>query len=507
MTDIPASELSTVSRFDDSVFISYSHADNVPFGLELGHGERSWVSFLGEELAKRLRMVSGDETSVWRDPKLQGNDVFAEELVERLARCAVLVSVCSPKYLSSEWCRRELEEFVRVADSTGGLQVGTKSRVFKVVKTPVERDDFPAPLEPLLGYEFYGVESDGDTREFLLMHHPEGLVLFYQKLDDLVRDIARLLDQIDEDPGSDEPRDQEIRSVFLANTSSDIARYRDDLERELDRRGHRVLPDQAMPLVVDQLSQVVDADLDNARLSVHMLGARYGTRPEGDERSIAHIQLDLAREAAADGGLTQLIWLPESLEAVEGHQQELIDDLEKAEVGLSIELVRGSFESFKTYVLDRLAEPDSTGSASEVDLSTRRVYLVHDAVDRAAATGLREQLEARGLRVMTPLGEGTEAEIRELHQESMVLTDAVLIYYGEASEHWARMKINDLIKARGWGRQAPFLATGVVVGPPETPAKAGFHTSEALVIVTGDRRETPALERFLIDLERSGTSR
>jgi hypothetical protein len=35
----------------------------------------------------------GEKPKIWRDPKLQGNDVFAEELLARLAKAALLLAV------------------------------------------------------------------------------------------------------------------------------------------------------------------------------------------------------------------------------------------------------------------------------------------------------------------------------------------------------------------------------------------------------------------------------
>ena len=109
----------------------------------------------------------------------------------------MLVSVCSPRYLHSEWCRRELDEFVHAAQAGPGMQVGTKSRVFKVLKTPVPVDEQPEPLRSLLGYEFYE-ESPADhrVREYLLNPAPEERWKFYARVDDLAQDIAGLLDDL-----------------------------------------------------------------------------------------------------------------------------------------------------------------------------------------------------------------------------------------------------------------------------------------------------------------------
>jgi hypothetical protein len=68
--------------------------------------------------------------------------------------------VLSPRYVKSEWCRKELQEFIRAAERSGGVFINSKSRIFKVVKFPVPRDQHPAEIEGLLGYEFFREDPD-----------------------------------------------------------------------------------------------------------------------------------------------------------------------------------------------------------------------------------------------------------------------------------------------------------------------------------------------------------
>ena len=49
--------------------------------------------------------------------------------------------------------------------------------------------------------------------------------------------------------------------------------------------------------------------------------------------------------------------------------------------------------------------------------------------------------------------EGSESEVREVHETSMVLSDAVLIYYGNCTEHWVRMRLLDLVKVPAGGAE------------------------------------------------------
>ncbi len=118
--------------FEFDVFVSYAHLDNT----SADEHHKGWVAKLHETLDRRLAQLLGKPTRIWRDPKLKGNDVFEEVLVERVKRAAVLVSVVSPRYVRSEWTIRELNEFLKAAEQQGGVQIRDKSRIFKVLKTP-----------------------------------------------------------------------------------------------------------------------------------------------------------------------------------------------------------------------------------------------------------------------------------------------------------------------------------------------------------------------------------
>src|SRR5262245_2385705 len=119
-------------HFEHNLFISYAHIDNEP----LTPGEKGWVSRFHTSLKTILSMRLGHNARIWRDEKLQGNDVFSDEIVARFKQSAALVSIVTSRYLNSEWCTREAREFCQSADQTGGLALGNKSRVFKILKNP-----------------------------------------------------------------------------------------------------------------------------------------------------------------------------------------------------------------------------------------------------------------------------------------------------------------------------------------------------------------------------------
>ena len=225
--------------FDTDAFISYAHLDNV----ELVEGHKGWVANLHRALEVRVGQLLGKTPHIWRDPKLTGNDFFAQTLVERLQRVAALVSVVSPRYVRSEWALRELAEFSKAAQQQGGLRWHDKARIFKVVKTPVPIELHPPELQALLGYEFFTVHPEtGRVRELDEVFGPEAQRDFWIKLDDLAHDIVRLLEIVEGVSPTTAERGTAV--VYLAETTSDLREQRESIKRDLEQHGHTVLPEQ-----------------------------------------------------------------------------------------------------------------------------------------------------------------------------------------------------------------------------------------------------------------------
>src|SRR4029077_17300433 len=137
--------------FENDVFISYAHIDD----MALMEGQKGWISSFHRALDIRLGQLLGRPPRIWRDPELQGNEVFADRLVEKLPGVAILVSIISPRYMKSDWCLRELHEFIKSGNRLDGVRVGHKTRVFKIVKTPVPLDQQDPDLQHMLGYDFF----------------------------------------------------------------------------------------------------------------------------------------------------------------------------------------------------------------------------------------------------------------------------------------------------------------------------------------------------------------
>ena len=80
-------------KFDHHAFISYAHIDNEP----LTPGQKGWVAQFHATLQRMLSQRLGEKARIWRDDKLEGNDMFAQEITEALKQVAAeRVSALSP---------------------------------------------------------------------------------------------------------------------------------------------------------------------------------------------------------------------------------------------------------------------------------------------------------------------------------------------------------------------------------------------------------------------------
>jgi hypothetical protein len=508
--------------FENDVFISYAHIDDLP----LVEGQKGWISSFHRALDIRLAQLMGRQPSIWRDPKLQGNDIFGDRLVQRLPRVALLVSVLSPRYVRSEWCMRELNEFVKATAATGGLRQGNKARVFKIVKTPVPIAQQPPEFQALLGYDFFNVDPEvGRARELSQTGDPESQRLYWLKLDDLAHDIADFLGRMEQGgaaisvPGAaaaGEPEDS--KAVYLAETSFDLREERDVIRRELLGHGLTVLPDRPLPLVGPEVEDAVTEMLDRCSMSIHLIGKNYGLIPEGATESIVVMQNELAIQRGVTGDFSRLVWLPPGLASEEERQVRFIERLQTdARIQEGADILQTPLEDFKSVALRRAAPEKLAGAAPEApapDASLpavpvgagegedglTRVYLIHDQRDGDGPHELLDYLFGQGYEVIVPVFEGDEAEVRQEHEQSLSVCDGVVVYYGTANELWLRRKLREIQKSAAFGRKKPLAGKAIVVAPPESPTKKRLRTHEALVIDQQAGFDPSPIKQFLEQL-------
>jgi len=475
-------------NFQGDAFISYAHMDDV----ELVEGRKGWVTNLHRALEIRVGQLLGKPAEIWRDPKLEGNDDFGETLLERLRRVASLVSVVSPRYVKSEWARRELTEFWKAAEEQGGIQVGNKARIFKVLKTPVPLEAHPAELRPFLGYQFFNIDPDtGRVRELNEVFGPEAQRDFWMRLDDLAHDVCCLLETVHSSGTAVLPRyNEQERAVYLAETTFDLREQREIIKRDLQQHGYTVLPNSPLPHVESEVEEAVRRDLAQCQMSIHLIGKTFSLVPEGGLQSLLEMQNELAIERAGHGAFLRLLWIPPNLQVDDARQRALIEEVRAdSRIQQDADLLETSLEDLRTIIQQQLKNADKPKVPEPLPVNRLpigqdlpRLYLIYDQRDEVITTQWEEFLFEQQLEVIRPVFEGTEAEIREYHEENLRSCDGALIFYGTGNECWLRRKLRELQKSPGYGRTKALPLVAITLVSPRTPFKERFRTHEALVI-------------------------
>jgi len=494
--------------FEFDVFVSYAHVDNT----SADERHKGWVANLHETLDRRLTQLLGKPTRIWRDPKLKGNDVFEDVLVQRVTRAAVLVSVVSPRYVRSEWTIRELNEFLKAAEQQPGVQIHPRSRIFKVLKTPVPLNQQSPPLRSLLGYEFFRVDPDnGNFREFDEQFGPEYQQKFLMKLDDLAQDLKDLLEFVEGAGAVEAPADARAgESIFLAVTTFDLQDERDAIRRDLQQHGYTVLPARTLSPVGTEVEAEVREDLDRCSMSIHLIGNHYSLMPENATTSLVEIQNELAIERGERGGFTRFVWIPPGIEVSDPRQQEVIERLRMdPRMGPGTDLLEKPLDELRTVIQDALerdraarsAPPPAPTASPAASTGVRSVYLIYDQSDAAAVLPWADFLFDQGVEVVHPIFDGDEATVRECHEESLRTSDGVVIFDLAAHPLWLRRKFSELKKIPGYGRTKPAPVAAVCLLPPKTPAKEQLRSHEAIVISQWDGLTPDAWLPFITRLK------
>jgi hypothetical protein len=288
-----------IPGYENDIFISYAHNDNLSvFGFK-------WVDWFHENLGNLLIGKLGERPVIWRDRRMDRTDLIEGSLDSRINTSALMLVIVSPSYLRSKWCGWEREKFVENAARRGGLRVTNKSRIIKVVKTHDERTILPEELQETLGGAFLRhdqaagryVELDPQSSE--CRHELEGLADSIKSLIEAFRDHT----------ATAVPLTQE-KTVYLAETDSELDPERNDIKREFEQNGYHILPSLDLPLRAPaaDIEEKVGHYLESAQVSVHLLGANYGFVPNrGAGRSIVRLQHEVAQRHDSDPAFKQVL--------------------------------------------------------------------------------------------------------------------------------------------------------------------------------------------------------
>jgi serine/threonine protein kinase len=483
---------------ESDIFINCALIDDQPVSTD----QRGWVSQLQRHLEVRLEQLWGEPVKIGRYPMPAGEPPVSQEFFNELAQVKTMISVVSPPFLKAEGCRREVAAFYQHTNNQGRLWFGEKARLLKVVKTPVEMREMPAPLseifERLADFNFFEMDAaTGRVREFDESFGPLAKQRFFERIYDLAQEICLVLKACRSGQQTAGEAHSKSRTIFLAETTADLRADRDSLRRELIEMGYRVLPEGPLALDRDQLKASVQKYLEQCQIAVHFVGSRYGLIPEGAEESMVELQNRWAAAHARSQDLRRLIWIAPSHASREDRQDRFIRSLRvDPEFQFGGEVIEGPLSTLKQLALKRLkiAEPPRLAPTPDSAGHPPHVYLLYDRVDEAVAAELQDWLFEQGIEVSIPDHGALEEEAGRFHRETLCACDAVVVYFGDVRRSWVETKLRDLLKAPGFGRTAPFSVKAVYATPGGDFQKQRFKTHLADVITAQTQCDAAALQ-------------
>ncbi|GHN02792.1 hypothetical protein WSM22_42810 [Cytophagales bacterium WSM2-2] len=438
---------------DIDVLITFAEVDNETSKKS----EQGWVTQFKKFLELMLFQVLGTK------PTVVIKSEFDTATAPAMDNASILVTVLTKDFVQSGRCLDLVETFVK---NTSPSQV---NRVFKVLKAPMTTQEQPPRLRDSIGYDMYQLDVEtGAMKEYSDFFSQEAEKQYWMKLVDLAYDIHESLIVLK----AGETKSGEIKNIYkrktiyLAETGHDLSVQRNIIKRELQRHGFIVLPNHTLSNRLDELEKEVRKDLEECSLSVHLIGSAYGEIPEGADRSIVDIQNKIASEVAVakrqtKDDFSRLIWIAQNLKNASDKQKAFIDTIRRdTEAQEGAEILQNPLEDFKNIMREELMEVGERNNAESE--SSKSIYLVHDRVDNTEVTPIREALEKSGFKVLLPAFEGELLDVRKRHIDNLRNFDGAIIFKGKVNDQWVRMKILDLLKAPGFGRNKPIQAKALV---------------------------------------------
>ncbi len=497
-------------NFEYDILLAYHTLDDQP----IGGGNKGWVTNFHKFLDTLVEQVSGEKPKI---KMVSENDSH----VDLYSKGAILITVLSKEFLNNPTLVNGVQVFASMAKENGNLMMGGLSRLFKVIKFPLDVDEYLSEYSDILTYDFYQIDAlTGEPQEFKRFFGNEAERSYWMKMVDMAYDIYQIRKKLNEQEAKPNNIKQDIgkdKTIYLANSGVDMIIQRDIIKRELIRHGYRVLPDQSLPKEVHALEAMISSDLDKCCLSIHLIGEDYGYKPAGSDLSVVDIQNKVASRHTFDvheynqkhGGsdkFSRLIWLSPDLKNVSERQKIFIEDIKSDAAALDeAEVLQIPLQELKSIIREELV----TGGrfkTKELKMDDNLpdegniIYLICDQQDKDSVKPVLEYLKGKGFNVVTSMFEGEVMDLRYLHQENLRRCDASLIYFGKSSEEWIKTKLQDLLKAPGFGRTRPMRASAIFAEDKSKLKNQKFQSSKTLVL--GEGEFTPQkLEPFLTKLE------
>ena len=257
------------------------------------------------------------------------------------------------------------------------------------------------------------------------------------------------------------------KKVFIAEVSDEMQGYKMNLIKELEYNNCEVRQISPGPSFEENYLEMIE----QCDIAIHLLSFEDKHFDSGDkgleeqqiEYSLQHLRRAEILKDSPETPFSIYAWLPRS----PGHgfwssdtSPPHINRIRQLE---GLDLLQMNFEEFKQYIIAKIHEEEKKEDDYFIKGNQEKsIYFIYDQVDGEAAGKYTSYLSRRGFRVLKPTFKGDVLEIRREHHNSLKKFDIAIIFADKASATWANMKIMDILKARGLGREKPILEKAII---------------------------------------------
>jgi Domain of unknown function (DUF4062) len=472
-------------NFDIDVLITFADKDNE----NSKKVEGGWVTNFKRFLELMLYQVLGEK------PKVVLKSEFDSITASDLGNVGVMVSILSHDFLTSGQCLATVDSFVQ--------KTGDTNRLFKILKSPLTLNEQPAHFRDLMAYEMYQLDIEsGAMKEYSDFFSPEAEKQYWMIMVDLAYDIHECLLFLKD--GSTKAAVKNIskrKTIYLAETSHDLSIQRNIIKRELQRYGYTVLPKNTLPPSEVAVKAVVAKDLEDCHYSIHLIGNSYGDIPEGGETSVVDIQNDLANKESVvkrnrKEDFTRLVWISANMRNLSDRQKSFIETLKRdSEAQEGTEILQTPLEDFKNIMREELVEAHDRKGGNEV--RGKSIYLLHDRVDQKEVKPYLDMITQSGFEVIQPAFTGELLDVRKHHINNLRNLDGAIIFKGKVNDQWVQMKVLDLLKAPGFGRNKPIKAKALMTS--DDRVLNNYKDQNLTLIPSNSNNSMETLKTFLAE--------
>lgn len=493
-----------VKKYKHDLFISYAHLDNI----EVFEQEHGWI----EQFYKHLRVLLGqyigrlDAVDIWWDnKKLDGSILFNQSIADGIKQSAAMITLLSPAYLESAYCRRELDLFYTKAQGERpGLNVGDRSRLLNVLLYNIPYSQWPRELsDATTGFPFYATDdaTDKEDKGFPLeLEDPH----FRKQLHSLRKSIVHLLESIKEntdDAGSDPnpptdtppsspPPDSPFR-IYFGDVAESLRILRNRIIKELEKEGYEIIYDVPPPFEGDEHQKAVQDKLERSNLLIHLLDESPGSEMEG-ETGIWYPQKQV--ELGLQTDKPQLVWMPveSNIELIKEEQYRFfIHGLENGKrPAKRLEFIRGAKSELTQQITEwadqiRNPPPPAPGKLA--------VLLDTHYSDQTYAWDVGKRLSENGIQPFINPADDDPRKNADSWEERISQVNKMVFFYGKVKRDWVLERMNaalQLIVTKNYGVEDFFI---YMVPPHKEPTDISLK-QRLLKVKVVNNSDTPQLD-------------